>query len=257
MRKHRLRQAVRRATHHRDLSAEFEIRCYGRRVAENLIALRDRRDAVIGALTEHFSKDVLDLDEFDRRIDLAHRAMTVAELDALVTDLAPIQPTTALAAKPTPALALDRFPETKRYLCILGWVDKKGRWTVPHQLRVIAFWGGAELDFREADFAPGVTELRVTCVMGGCHIIVPPWLAVEIEGTAIMGGFDEMERGHGKPDPDRALLRVRGLCIMGGFSCETRLPGESGRQARKRIKRERKELAAGSQRALSDGKRDD
>ena len=221
---------------------------------ENLIALRDRREEVIAALTEHFSKDVLDLDEFDHRIDLAHRAVTVAELDALVTDLAPV-PTTAIVPK-APALALDRFPEQKRYLCIMGGVDKKGRWTVPRKLRVVAFWGGAQLDFREADFAPGVTELRVTCVMGGCHIIVPPWLAVEIDGIAIMGGFDEMERGHGAPDPDRALLRVRGLCVMGGFSCETRLPGESGRQARKRIKRELKALEAGSRRALPDGKRE-
>jgi len=229
-------------------------------VPENLIALRDRRDAVIASLTDHFSQDVLDLDEFDRRIDLAHRAVTVAELDALVTDLAPLpvpSTSTALVPKPT-SLALDRFPERKRYLCILGGVDKKGRWTVARHLRVVAFWGGAQLDFREADFAPGVTELHVTCVMGGCQIIVPPWLAVEIDGTAIMGGFDEMERGHGAPDPDRALLRVTGLCIMGGFSCETRLPGESGRQARRRIKRENKAaLAAGTRRALPSGKRGD
>jgi hypothetical protein len=225
-------------------------------VAENLIALRDRRDAVIAALTDHFSKDVLDLDEFDRRIDLAHRAVTVAELDALVDDLAPL-PATAIVAKPTPDAALDRYPATKRFLCILGGVDKKGRWTVPRALRVVCFWGGATLDFRDADLAPGVTELRVTCVMGGCHIIVPPWLAVEIDGTAILGGFDEMDRGHGAPDPGRALLRIRGLCVMGGFSCETRLPGESGRQARKRIKRERKrELAAGSHRALPEGERE-
>jgi hypothetical protein len=230
-------------------------------VPENLIALRDRREAIIAALTDHFSKDVLDLDEFDRRIDLAHRALTVAELDALVTDLAPIPtpaPATALVPMPAAAdLALDRFPDRKRFLCILGGVDKKGRWTVPRHLRVVCFWGGATLDFRDADLAPGMTELRVTCVMGGCHIIVPPWLAVEIDGTAIMGGFDEMDRGHGAPDPGRALLRITGLCVMGGFSCETRLPGESGRQARKRIKRERKhELAAGSQRALPDGERE-
>ena len=225
-------------------------------MAENLIALRDRRDAVIAALTDHFSKDVLDLDEFDRRIDLAHRAVTVAELDALVADLAPI-PATALVATPTPEVALDRYPSAKRFLCILGGVDKKGRWTVPRALRVVCFWGGATLDFRDADLAPGVTDLRVTCVMGGCHIIVPPWLAVEIDGTAILGGFDEMDRGHGAPDPGRALLRITGLCVMGGFSCETRLPGESGRQARKRIKRERKrELAAGSHRALPEGDRE-
>lgn len=214
---------------------------------ENLIALRDRREAVIAALTDHFAKDVLDVDEFDRRIDLAHRARSLAELDDLVADIAPL-PATALA--PRAEVSLDRFPEKKRWLCIMGGVDKKGRWTVPRHMRVICVWGGAQLDLREADLAPGVTELHVTCVMGGCHIIIPPSLAIEIDGTAIMGGFAELERGHGEPDPGRALLRVTGLCVMGGFSVETRLPGESGRQARKRIKREQKALASGDARAL-------
>ena len=49
-----------------------------------------------------------------------------------------------------------------------------------------------------------------------------------------------MERGRGQPDPERALLRVTGLAVMGGVSIETRLPGESRREARKRIKAERR-----------------
>jgi hypothetical protein len=220
-------------------------------VRENLVALRDRREAVIAALTDHFAKDVLDVDEYDRRITLAHQARSLAELDDIVVDLAPVT-TTAMATRREP-LALDAYPEKKRWLCIMGGVDKKGRWTVPRHMRVVCFWGGAQLDLREADLAPGVTELRVTCVMGGCHIIVPPNLAIEIDGTAIMGGFDEMERGHGEPDPGRSLLRVTGLCVMGGFSVETRLPGETSRDARKRIKKERKQLVAGGSRQLASG----
>lgn len=222
---------------------------------ENLIALRDRREAVIAALTEHFTGDVLDLEEFDRRIDLAHRAVTVAELDELVSDLAPV-PETALAPRQA-AAALERFPEKKRWLCIMGGVDKKGTWTVPRRMRVVCVWGGAQLDFRDAEIAPGTSELHVTCVMGGCHLIVPPDLAVEVEGTAIMGGFDEVERGRGEPDPDRALLRVTGFCVMGGVSVETRLPGESHRQAGKRLRRERRRarrLERAERRALDAGK---
>jgi hypothetical protein len=172
---------------------------------ENLVALRDRREAVIAALTDNFAKDVIDLDEFDRRIDLAHGARSLAELDDLVTDLAPL-PATALATQPS-EVALDRFPEKRRWLCIMSGVDKSGRWTVPRKMSVVCFWGGAELDLREADIAPGVTELHVICIMGGCHLIVPPSLAVEIDGTAIMGGFDERHRGHGEPDPGRSVAR--------------------------------------------------
>jgi hypothetical protein len=121
-------------------------------------------------------------------------------------------------------------------------------------MKVVCFWGGGSLDFREAQFAPGITELHVTAVMGGLEIIVPPWLSVECDATAIMGGFEELERGHGEPDPGRSLLRITGFALMGGVSIETRLPGESRREAKKRIKKEQKQLAAGPRRALGPGK---
>lgn len=223
---------------------------------QNLVALRDRREEVIAALSEHFARDVLDLDEYDRRIDRAHQAMTVAELDDLVADLAPV-PTTSTALVPTASEeAIALWPKAQRRFAIFGGFEKKGRWQVPQQMRVICLFGGASLDFREAQFAPGVTELRVTAIMGGLEIIVPPWLAVDCDASAIMGGFEELERGHGAPDPGRALLRITGLAVMGGVSIETRLPGESQRQAKKRIKAERRQLARAEARQLP-GKRDD
>jgi predicted membrane protein len=50
--------------------------------------------------------------------------------------------------------------------------------------------GGAELDFREVDLPPGETEVFIICMMGGAEIIVPPDLAVDASGIAIMGGFE-------------------------------------------------------------------
>jgi len=224
---------------------------------ENLVALRDRRERVVAALTDAFARDLFDVDEYDRRVDLAHRARSLVELDDLVVDLAPLDaPTTTALTHPAQAseAALATWPDRKRWTAILGGFEKKGRWSVPRVMKVICFWGGATIDFREAQFAPGVTELRVTAVMGGLEVIVPPWLAVECDATAILGGFEELDRGHGEPDPGRALLRITGLAIMGGVSIETRLPGESSRQARKRVKRERKVLDRGEVPRLPHGK---
>lgn len=207
-----------------------------------LVALRTRRDQVIAILSEQFSQDALEVDELERRLELAQRADTVAALDALVADLS----TTATALVPAPAAPLGgSWPEHGRVIAVFGGVDKGGTWTPARKLTSLTVFGGAELDFREANLAPGVTELRVHCAFGGVEIIVPPWLAVESDAVAIFGGFGEVHRAPATPDPERPVLRITGFAVFGGVDVTTRLPGESARDARKRVKRETKALGGG------------
>ncbi len=219
-------------------------------MAANLVAVRDARERIIARLSDHFAKDDLDLDEFERRLTLAHRAETVAEIDALVTDLpqageppAPA-PTTALVPRPAPAppVRADSVRERQTLVAIMGGVQRHGSWTTARHTRVVTIMGGAVLDFREARLLPGTTEVSVFALMGGTQIIVPPGLAVEMDGHAFMGGFEHMERAPAEPDPERPVLRVSGFVIMGGVAVETRLPGESERDAHRRRRRERKQL---------------
>ena len=124
---------------------------------------------------------------------------------------------------------------------------------MPRRWRVVATFGGAQLDLREARFPTGVIDLEVRAVFGGVQIIVPPGLAVEVHGTAIMGGFQNVNRAPAHPDPDAPLLRIRGLAFMGGVEITMRLPGESERQAHRRRKVESRQ----ERRALRDERRED
>jgi hypothetical protein len=228
-----------------------------------LIAVKERRTQVIASLSHAFARDDLDVDELDRRLELAHHATTVAELDALVLDVAPVASrggTSAVTVRSLAQLgapsahgavstALTRVtdrPERQTMLSVMGGVERSGRWTVPTRVTVHCLMGGVSLDFREADLAPGVTELSVLCMMGGVEIIVPPNIQVEVSGSAILGGFDQAHPG---ADPlslePVATLRITGVALAGGVGVETRRVGESSRQARKRIKTERKLLSDG------------
>jgi hypothetical protein len=210
---------------------------------QELVSLRQSREAAIARLSEAFSRDDLDMDEFERRVDLAHRAETVAELEPLLADLpaptgTPEPATTALA----PMVRREGIREKALLVSIMGGTERKGQWLVPRKIRIFTMMGGTDLDFRDAQFAPGVTEIHIFAMMGGVDIVVPPGLAVEMNGVAIMGGFEHMERASRHPDPDAPLLRIDGLVVMGGVDVDTRLPGESRREARKRERSERKAL---------------
>ena len=204
------------------------------------------RDQTIARLSDAFATDLIDVEEFERRVTVAQRSDSLAEIQSLVADL-PARPNRprrpgAGPADPVGAAAARAVKQRGTVFTIMGGVERKGSWTVPRSLNVGVVMGGAKLDLREAWLPPGPIELRVAALMGGVEIIVPPHLPVEAEGIAIMGGFDHVDRAPAEPDPGAPLLRVTGLAFMGGVHIEMRLPGESSRDARKRRKRERRAL---------------
>jgi hypothetical protein len=208
------------------------------------------RQATIDALCEHFANDAMEVEEFERRVEVAHRASSREELSALLRDL----PGPGLPAHRAPEAPVRREPERgfrvtdaahvkeKQFVvAVLGGATRKGRWTPARTNYALAVMGGAELDFREAVLAPGVTDVQVFAMWGGIDIIVPPGMRVESHGLALMGGFDHVEDvREGPDDPDAPVLRITGVALMGGVDITVRHPGESAREARRRVRAEQK-----------------
>jgi hypothetical protein len=210
------------------------------------VPLQVRRDATIAALCEHFSKDNLTMEEFERRLDAAHSVQTMPELNGLLQDL----PALATPAQ-TPLDVSAAVPkvstharESQHFICVMGGVDKRGQWQPAQKTYCYAFMGGAALDFREAILPPGETELTIIAIMGGAEIVVPPGLRVDCDGIAIMGGFDHVDEG-GPPNPNAPVLKINGFAMMGGVEISVRRPGETPRDAKRRKKEERRQLRRG------------
>jgi hypothetical protein len=222
-------------------------------MAESLVALRDRRDQAIARISEAYAQDLFDIDELDRRLDLAHKALTVADLDALVADLGA---QTALVVQPSLALDDPGRPQAKSLRVIMSSVERRGAWIVAKQLTTRVFWGNAELDFREASLGPGTTTIDVRVTMGSLEIILPPSLAIDVDVSSLMGSVESRHRAPAQLDPSRPFLRVTGSVVMGSIEVLTRLPGESRRDTWKRERRERKEkrrLERAERKALRSG----
>jgi len=207
------------------------------------VPLDQTRQRVINQLVEHYAVENLDDCGLEERLGKAVAATSLAELDALVADL----PTTAaraegsLAAAGTGVARADYVPERQIVAAVMGGAERKGAWTPPKELVAIGVMGGAELDFREARFGPGVTEVNCFVLMGGVEIVVPPGVHVEMNGVAVMGAFVSSGSVGEAAPPGAPILRIGGFAMMGGVEVQVRYPGEKGSDARRRERLERKE----------------
>ncbi|MEZ4366069.1 MAG: DUF1707 domain-containing protein [Kofleriaceae bacterium] len=206
--------------------------------APTVVALRERRKEVLATLAEGFADAGLDADELERRVERAMQATSTGELEALVADLGADEPSRALRVHDDATR-----PDQRSLWAVFGGVERRGRWQVPRRLRLRCVLGGVDLDFREGDFAPGVTELHLVCLMGGVDLLVPPDLTVEVDVSAVLGGVDARPQPTTLA-PERPILRVTGVVVMGGVDVSVRQVGESARDARRRRRRERKGKAA-------------
>jgi hypothetical protein len=198
---------------------------------------KERRELTVQALVAGFAQDRITLDELERRLDIAHRTADRVELDGLVADL----PATADAGQPAvrPTALPGDVREQQILVAIMGGVDRKGQWTPARRTIVIAFMGGAVLDLRDAILPPGETEIVVFTIWGGIEIIVPPDVNVDVSGVAIMGAF-EQSRGVTAPGPGAPTIRVTGFALMAGVEVFARYPGETAKDARRRLKEEQR-----------------
>jgi hypothetical protein len=196
------------------------------------------RELTISALSDRFADGEIDLEEFEDRLDRAHAARDVEELDSLVADLGLAEVREASLPQPAPPRALANRPDRKTMVSILSERRRDGAWRPPENLRVMTFLGSTTIDFRDVALPAGVTELRIASVLGRVELIVPPGLAIECEGMAILGQVEELHRMPPTPEPERPLLRVSGMFMLGQLEITTRLPGETRRAARRRERAE-------------------
>jgi hypothetical protein len=212
------------------------------------VRLEAQRERLVAELAEHFAHDHLDTAEFERRLDRAYRARTLAELEQLKTDLPALPRTSTSPTSPAPPGATHRVEvaregevrDQQTVFALMGGAERSGIWTPARSVNAVVIMGGIGLDFREARFAPGVTEVNAVAIMGGIEILVPPGVRVESNGIGILGGFESFN--HEVADADAPLLRISGMALIDAVEIRQRLPGESAREAKLRRREEHRRL---------------
>jgi hypothetical protein len=175
------------------------------------------RERVAEVLRDALAEGRLDMEEFEERLDATYKARTYGELAPITRDLPAAGPAAA-----APRLSMTKEPvsdgswagritggegSSNWAVAVMSGFQRKGRWTVPRRFNCFAFWGGGEIDLREANFAAGEVEINCVAIMGGVQVLVPPGVEVVVRGIGVMGGFDHREEGVlGDPGAPRVIV---------------------------------------------------
>jgi predicted membrane protein len=84
--------------------------------------------------------------------------------------------------------------------------------------RLVALFGGIEIDLWQADMEGDTAVLHVDAIFGGVELRVPDTWLVSSEGQGIFGGYSDTTRLNPPSDPSqqRKTLVVRGMALFGG-----------------------------------------
>jgi class 3 adenylate cyclase len=192
-------------------------------MGEDLPVLRlsdAEREDIVAVLRLHTGEGRLTLDEFAERAERVYGAQTKSDLEPLVRDLPDLHaPQTAVPIAPP-----EGKRKTKYILGIMSGPRRKGRWHVPEHITAVGFWGGVELDLREAIMESRRTHIRAFALMGGVTVIVPEGAVVDVDGFVLMGGLED--RTKRSTDPSGPTIVVHGYGMWGGIVVRTKAPGE-------------------------------
>lgn len=202
------------------------------------------RERVAEVLRDAVAEGRLDMAEFEERLDATYQARTYGELTPITRDLpgaGVTAPAVSMVKRPAgggswPDRIVGGEGSSRWGVAVMGGFQRRGRWTVPRQFNSFAFWGGGELDLREANFAGREVVLNCVAIMGGVNVIVPPGVEVVVRGIGIMGGFDHGQEGV-PGDPGAPRVIIQGFAFWGGVGVTRKLP----RAERQRLKDERRQ----------------
>ena len=186
----------------------------------------EQRERVIEQLQAGFAGDLYEVDELERRLVLAQSAESPAALDALVRDLG----TTALTPTSTALV------ETKRVRVVFGSIDRRGPWQMPRRLTARVVCGNLVLDLRDAQIAPGTSEIEVNVTMGNIDILLPPDVEVDVGASSVLGHVEDRSE-HGNA---ARVIRVVGRVKLGNLEVTTLRRGESKWEGHRRRRWERR-----------------
>jgi hypothetical protein len=173
------------------------------------------RERVATLLRAGATEGRITLEELSERLELAYAARTRRELDVVVEDL------------PADDVVLpdaERARAARWSVALIGNEERSGRWRPDEDTRAVALIGDCTLDLRETQVEGGELRITAIAVLGDVRVVVPPGVAVELEGIALLGDKKYRLGDAPQPPPGAPRVRVKGYALLGDVTVMSKPP---------------------------------
>jgi hypothetical protein len=188
-----------------------------------VVGLPAQRERTIKILSECFAKNLLEMEEFEKRISLAHQAGSVQDLARLIDDIpGELAEETQETPEATSTKGLALRDDEQPVYGILMSRRLRGQWLKCRTVSTRALMSSVEFDLRDLNLPDGIVEINVLAMMSSIVITVPEDLPVQLEVVPILGDVKEGKRvvsGSPKRGPG---VRITGFIVMGDVKVRTR-----------------------------------
>lgn len=181
------------------------------------------RTLVVDVLTDAYANNRISIEEFDKRVELAHQLEDKEKLELLIGGMGLENELKSMMmaqsdGSQNPGTALQKVDHNpEKLVAILGNIKREGAWQPKEEMSVSVYFGSGKIDFRDTAFMHlSHIRLKAFVVMGTLDIHVPDTMKVRCEGSGILGQFHlENRAGKNIEDEPQLELTVHGKVVGG------------------------------------------
>jgi hypothetical protein len=216
-----------------------------------------RRERTIAILSEGFARNLMEVEELERRVAEANAARNLAQLDRLIDDIPEELHALSLrtggasgvggasgpgrreeldtsrdagrrgrrgspGSRVSGTVARDLSGEEQGVYGVLMTRSLRGHWLKSRVVAVRTVMSSTELDFREVELPLDEVEVRIGSVMSSVVVTVPEWLPVDSEVIPVLGEVKETRRVRAARGAEQPRLRISGYVVLGEVKIRAR-----------------------------------
>lgn len=179
--------------------------------------LNEQKKIAEEILSEAFARDLITMDEFEKRVTVMHSAGSNRDVQNELSDL----PNNLLVPRQSPEHNLP--DQSKPDLLVLSSKTVKGNCLKKRQIKSRLILAEQKLDYTKTLLEPGKYYIDTKVILGSLTVIVPENYAVTVEMTPILAEIKE--RNVSPPSPGMPEIIIRGKVILGEVFVKTKGSG--------------------------------